>query len=129
MSPVYKAGAFSCLATGPRSVAVGGLEPPASRLWAERSGRLSYTAMVGRAGVEPAPVCLSGSRSNLLSCRPMSCAEGVGLEPTQALARLLCFRDRYPKAETGLALPGTARRMCDLNARGCHPNTLSGRAP
>jgi hypothetical protein len=66
--------------------------------------RLSYTA-VGQGGLEPPPVSLSGSRSNLLSCWPLYCAEGVGLEPTQALARLLCFRDRYPKAETGLAPP------------------------
>jgi hypothetical protein len=46
--------------------------------------QLSYAAMVGLAGLEPAISCLSGERSNRLNHNPIGyCAEDVRFERTR----------------------------------------------
>ena len=62
------------------------IELTTSPLWAERSGRLSYLAMVGHRGIEPRDTCVSGRPLRPAGSWP---ADAAGVEPARPrLARV-----------------------------------------
>jgi hypothetical protein len=102
------------------SVARVRIERTTFRLWAGRSGRLSYLAMVGRRGIEPRDTCVSGRPRRPAGSRP---ADAAGVEP--ARPRLARVQARF-RRQVGLRIH--ERRGRESNSQG-RSSTAFGAGP
>jgi hypothetical protein len=104
----------------PPPVARVSIELTTSPLWAERSGRLSYLAMVGHRGIEPRDTCVSGRPLRPVGSWP---ADAAGVEPA---------RPRLARVQAGfrhqIGLRTHERRGRESNSQG-RSSTAFGAGP
>jgi hypothetical protein len=115
---LIKTGAFTVWP--PPAVARVSIELTTSPLWAERSGRLSYLAMVVHRGIEPRATCVSGRPRRPPGSWP---ADAAGVEPA---------RPRLARVQAGfrhqIGLRTQQRRGRESNSQG-RSSTAFGAGP